>query len=152
MAKQSAGIVLFRRTEGAVEVLLVHPGGPFWRGKDEHAWSIPKGEFLPDEQPVDAAKRELSEETGIVVQAPLLPLGSVKQSGGKVVHAWAAEQDADVACIRSVTFEMEWPPRSGKRESFPEVDRAAWFSIDVAQNKIVLAQVPFLDRVSALAG
>jgi predicted NUDIX family NTP pyrophosphohydrolase len=149
--KQSAGVLLYRRMSGALEVLLVHPGGPFWRNKDEHAWSIPKGELSAGETALDAAKRELTEETGIVARGELAPLGMVKQPSGKVVHAWTVEQDADVASICSNTFEIEWPPKSGKLCAFPEVDRACWFALPVARQKISLAQEAFLDRLAALA-
>jgi predicted NUDIX family NTP pyrophosphohydrolase len=151
MAKHSAGILLYRATSGELEVLLVHPGGPFWQRKDEHAWSIPKGELLPGEEPLAGARRELVEETGFVAQGELLALGTVKQSGGKLVSAWAVLQDADPAGIRSNTFELEWPPKSGTLRSFPEVDRAAWFALPVAREKIIVAQAAFLDRLAALA-
>jgi predicted NUDIX family NTP pyrophosphohydrolase len=151
MAKHSAGILLYRQTSGTLEVLLVHPGGPFWQRKDEHAWSIPKGELLPGEEPLVAARRELFEETGIVAQGELVSLGTVKQSGGKLVSAWAVMQDADPAAIRSNTFELKWPPKSGTQRSFPEVDRAAWCSLPVAREKLVVAQATFLDRLAALA-
>ena len=151
MVKQSAGVLLYRRVSEALEVLLVHPGGPFWRHKDEHTWSIPKGELCPTESPLDAAKRELAEETGIIARGELVPLGTVKQPGGKIVHAWAVEQDADPTSISSNTFEIEWPPKSGKLCAFPEVDRAGWFSLPVARQKIFIAQEAFLDRLTALA-
>ncbi len=150
MAKQSAGILLHRRSSGTLEVLLVHPGGPFWRRKDEHAWSIPKGELSPLESALDAAKRELTEETGIVATGELVPLGTVTQASGKIVHAWAVEQDADLANICSNTFEIEWPPKSGKMCAFPEVDRAGWFPLPLARRKIFVAQEAFLDRLVAL--
>jgi predicted NUDIX family NTP pyrophosphohydrolase len=149
--KQSAGIMLYRRLAGHLEVLLVHPGGPFWAHKDERAWSIPKGELEPGEDPADAARRELAEETGIVARGELRSLGTVEQAGGKVVHAWALEQDADPASIRSNTFELEWPPRSGKLCTFPEVDRAGWFALPLARAKLFAAQAAFLDRLAALA-
>jgi predicted NUDIX family NTP pyrophosphohydrolase len=142
----SAGILVYRR-RSRVEVLLVHPGGPFWAKKDDGAWSIPKGEFAEGEDPADAARRELAEETGLVVAGELRPLGRVTQAGGKVVHAWAVEADVDAAAIRSNTFSMEWPPRSGRMQQFPEVDRAAWFSIDEARVKLLPAQRAFLDRL-----
>jgi len=152
MAKQSAGVLLYRKSSGAIEVLLVHPGGPFWQNKDEHAWSIPKGELSPGETPLEAAKRELEEETGIVVQGELEPLGSVTQSGGKIVHVWATHQDSSLDNIRSNSFELEWPPKSGKLCTFPEVDRAAWFDLPLARQKLFKGQADFLDRLSVLAG
>ena len=148
-ARQSAGLILFRSRPGGPEVLLVHPGGPFWAKKDEGAWSIPKGELEPGDDPLAAAKRELAEETGIVARGELLPLGSVQQKGGKLVHAWALEQDADAAAIRSNTFTLEWPPRSGKTREFPEVDRAAWFDLPSARTKILPGQRELLERLAA---
>jgi predicted NUDIX family NTP pyrophosphohydrolase len=151
VAKQSAGVLLYRIAEGALEVLLVHPGGPFWAKKDAGAWSIPKGEYGDGDDPLEAAVRELREETGIELGAvPVLELGSVKQRGGKVVVAWAASGDFDPATLRSNTFSMEWPPRSGRFQDFPEVDRAEWFGLDAARAKLLAAQVPFLDRLAAL--
>jgi predicted NUDIX family NTP pyrophosphohydrolase len=152
MRKQSAGILLFRRTSAKPEVLLVHPGGPYWKNKDDGAWSIPKGEFADDESPKDAAIRELAEETGItgiMAQGDLLDLGQIKQAGGKVVWAWAVEQDFDPAALRSDTYELEWPPRSGVRRAFPEVDEARWFPFDVAKVKLVAGQIPFIERLAA---
>ena len=148
MAKRSAGILLHRN--GASEVLLVHPGGPFWAKKDLGAWSIPKGEHDDGEDGLDAALREFREETGAELEAgELTDLGSIKQRGGKVVQAWAAEGDLDAAAVRSNTFTMEWPPRSGTMREFPEVDRAAWFSLEEARERINPAQAEFLDRLSA---
>lgn len=150
MAKESAGLLLYRQRDGKLEVLLVHPGGPFWKRRDEGAWSIPKGEIDSGEQAVDVARREFEEELG---QPPpeteLTPLGVIRQTG-KVVTAWAAHGDVDVDRIRSMNFEMEWPPRSGVRQSFPEVDRAAWFDLPTARQKILPAQQPFIDRVERL--
>jgi predicted NUDIX family NTP pyrophosphohydrolase len=149
-AKRSAGILLFRRGGGAVEFLLVHPGGPFWAKKDAGAWSIPKGQIEDDEEPRACAIRELGEELG---EAPeldpeqLVELGSIRQRAGKVVEAWAAEADFDPASLASNTFAMEWPPRSGKQQEFPEVDRAEWFSPDAARAKILPAQAELLDRL-----
>src|SRR5512138_2463891 len=151
MAKQSAGILLYRKAARGLEVLLVHPGGPFWRGKDEHAWTIPKGELGPGESPLEAAKRELREETGIIAQGELVSLGTVTQGSGKVVHAWALEQDADLATMCSNDFEMEWPPKSGQRCRFPEIDRALWLGLAEARPKFLVAQTAFLDRLVTLA-
>ncbi|MDA9531183.1 NUDIX domain-containing protein [Bradyrhizobium sp. CCBAU 25338] len=151
MPSKSAGIIAYRK-RGEIEVLLVHPGGPFWRNKDLGAWSIPKGEYADAEDAEAAARREFSEELGLEVTAPLMALGQVKQRGGKVVTAFAAELDIDTASIRSNTFEMEWPPRSGKRQTFLEVDRAAWFTLEAAQERINAGQRPLLDRLAQLAG
>jgi predicted NUDIX family NTP pyrophosphohydrolase len=145
----SAGVLVYRR-RSQLEVLLVHPGGPFWAKKDDGAWSIPKGEFAEGDDPVAAARRELTEETGLVVDGELRPLGSVTQAGGKVVHAWAVEGDLDAAAIRSNTFSIEWPPRSGRMQQFPEVDRAGWFGIDEARVKLLEGQRPLLDRLIAI--
>ena len=147
MAKRSAGILLYRRSNGALEVLLGHPGGPFWARKDEGAWSIPKGECAPEEDALATAKREFCEETGSACDGDFLPLGEVKQASGKVVTAWAVEGDLDADAIRSNTFELEYPPKSGKLREFPEVDRAGWFGLDEARAKILPAQAPFLDRL-----
>lgn len=149
MPKHSAGVLLYRRTT-VLEVLLVHPGGPFWAKKDAGAWSIPKGEVLDDEDPRDAAVRELEEETGCRISTTVSPLGEVKQRGGKMVTAFACESDFDPAGFKSNTFKLEWPPRSGKMADFPEVDRAAWFSIEQAREKILEGQLPFLDRLLKL--
>lgn len=146
MPKQSAAILLFRRTH-RIEVFLVHPGGPFWARKDAGAWSLPKGEYTDAEQPLEAARREFQEETGFPVEGEFVPLGEVRQAGGKIVTAWAVEGDIDASAIQSNTFEMEWPPKSGKLRSFPEVDRAGWFSLDAAREKLNLAQAAFLDRL-----
>jgi len=150
MPKESAGVLLFRRSSGFLEVLLAHPGGPLWAKKDEHAWSIPKGQCEPDETPIEAARRELAEETGIRVLGELLPLGQLRQPSGKIVHVWAAEQDFDPVALVCNPFQMEWPPRSGKQQEFPEVDRAAWFSLESARQKIFDGQTEFLDRLVAL--
>lgn len=147
---RSAGILLFRRDGGEVRFLLVHPGGPFWAKKDAGAWSIPKGGIEDEEEPRACAIRELEEELG---EAPeldpeeLIELGRVKQKAGKVVEAWAAEGEFDPAALASNTFAMEWPPRSGKRQEFPEVDRAEWFDLETAREKILPAQAEFLDRL-----
>jgi len=147
MARTSAGIVAFRRKGGVIEVLLVHPGGPFWRNKDEGAWSIPKGEYVAGENAEQVARREFREELGTELTADLFPLGEVRQRGGKVVTAFAVETDIDAANIHSNSFEIEWPPRSGRCERFPEVDRAAWFEIPAARVKINDAQRALLDRL-----
>jgi predicted NUDIX family NTP pyrophosphohydrolase len=145
----SAGILLYRRGGARIEVLLVHPGGPFWRRKDTGAWSIAKGEIAEGEDLLAAALREFHEETGFAAGGTAVPLGRVRQTGGKVVHAWAVEGDADPAALESNTFEMEWPPRSGRRQSFPEVDRAAWFDLEEAGRRIIPAQIAFLDALVA---
>ena len=147
---QSAGVVLFRRRQDRVEVLLVHPGGPFWTRKDAGAWSIPKGEFDADEAPAAAARREFREETGVALTAELIALTPVAQSRGKTVHAFAAEADLDPALVASNTFTLEWPPRSGRMQTFPEIDRAAWFALDEARTKIVAGQRPILDDLARL--
>lgn len=147
--KHSAGLLLFRRANGPVEVLLVHPGGPFWAKKDEHAWSMPKGEFLPPEEPLAAAHREFAEETGFVPQGTPIPLG-VRKTPGKVIHAWAIEGDWDPVALHSNRFAMEWPPRSGRTETFPEVDRANWFALADARQKIHRNQTAFLDALEGV--
>ena len=147
MARTSAGIVAFRRRQGLIEVLLVHPGGPFWRNKDDGAWSIPKGEYAAGENPEEVARREFREELGIELSKDLSPLGEVRQRGGKVVTAFAVETDLDAATIQSNSFEIEWPPRSGLFERFPEDDRAAWFELASARVKINDAQRTLLDRL-----
>jgi predicted NUDIX family NTP pyrophosphohydrolase len=147
----SAGILLDRRDNGGVEVLLVHPGGPFWARKDFGAWSIPKGEIDADEDPRTAARREFAEETGTrLPDGALDELGSVRQKSGKVVIAFAAAGDLDPAAVVSNTFELEWPPRSGRVQTFPEVDRAEWFGLDAAREKLIPAQAAFVDRLEAL--
>lgn len=153
MAKRSAGLLLFRHGPDGPAVLLVHPGGPFWAKRDEGSWSIPKGEYLDGEDPLAVAMREFTEETGAAPPTgELLRLGDVRQAGGKIVTAFAAEGDLDPDAIRSNTVEIEWPPRSGTRRFFPEIDRAGWFSFADAQRKIMPAQRPFLVRLaSALA-
>jgi predicted NUDIX family NTP pyrophosphohydrolase len=149
MPKRSAGLLLFRGASGAIEVLLVHPGGPFWAKKDDGAWSIPKGEFSDDEDPLQAAVREFKEETGETVAGDFVALESQRQAGGKVVQAWAVRADFDPARLRSNTFSIEWPPRSGRQQLFPEIDRAEWFPLDVARAKIVKGQVGFLDELAS---
>lgn len=148
--KESAGILLYRRTSRGLEVLLVHPGGPFWRNKDAGAWTIPKGEIDRGEDALACALRELAEETGLAFSGPVTPLPPVKQKGGKVVRAWAAEGDFDPATLRSATFEMEWPPKSGRRATFPEVDRAEWFDAETARARINPAQAGLIDSVTAI--
>lgn len=144
MAKQSAGILLYRIAEVGPEFFLVHPGGPFWSKKDLNAWSIPKGEFDQGEEPLDAAKREFSEETGIRIEGNFLILRPVRQKSGKTVHCFACEGEIDPSSIKSNTFEMEWPPKSGKKQSFPEVDKAGWFSSEIAMEKILEGQKAFI--------
>jgi predicted NUDIX family NTP pyrophosphohydrolase len=146
--KTSAGILLYRRRTSGLEVFLVHPGGPFWTKKDLGAWSLPKGEFEPGEDPLDAAKREFTEETGFPIGGEFRALTPLRQPSGKTIHAWAVEGDCDPAAVRSNTFEMEWPPRSGKRSAFPEVDRADWFSLEEARRRIIAGQAPFLDQLA----
>lgn len=148
--KQSAGILLYRTGRDGVEVLLVHPGGPFWARKEEGAWSIPKGEFGEDEAPLEAARREFEEETGVRPEGDALELSPIRQAGGKMVHAWAVRGDFDPATLRCNTFSLEWPPRSGRTAEFPEVDRAAWFSLDAARQKINPGQRAFLDQLGLL--
>jgi predicted NUDIX family NTP pyrophosphohydrolase len=149
-AKRSAGILLYRRREGALEVLLVHPGGPFWRNKDLGAWSIPKGEHDADEDAQACARREFEEETGSAPSpGDLEDLGEIRQKAGKIVAAWALEGDLDAATVRSNTFSMQWPPRSGQIQEFPEVDRAEWFVLEAARERINPAQATFLDRLVA---
>jgi predicted NUDIX family NTP pyrophosphohydrolase len=149
MAKKSAGMLVYRMANGILEVFLVHPGGPFWAKKDLGAWSIPKGEYEDGENPLDAAKREVEEETGIKVNGKFEALSPVKQKSGKIVTAWAIEANIDPSTIKSNGFEMEWPPRSGKMKEFPEVDRAAWFTIGEAINKIVEGQIPLLKELES---
>ncbi len=147
MVRRSAGLLMFRRRGAEIEVLLVHPGGPFWRKKDLGAWSIPKGEYEEGEDAQAAARREFQEETGIAVRGELTPLGEIRQAGGKLVTAWAMEGDCAPAEMHSNFFEMEWPPKSGKKQKFPEVDRAEWFSLEDAGKKIVKGQAEFLQRL-----
>jgi predicted NUDIX family NTP pyrophosphohydrolase len=150
--KRSAGILLYRSGPVGPEVLLVRPGGPFWRNKDRGAWQIPKGEFGDGEEPAACALREVQEELGVAVTAPLRELGEIKQAGGKRVIAFSAEQDLDADAIVSNTFPLEWPPRSGKIEQFPEVESARWLTIDQARLAILPSQEPLLDRLLALLG
>lgn len=149
MTRRSAGILLYRRAvDGAIEVLLAHPGGPVWAAKDAGAWTIPKGEFQPGEAAVDVARREFGEETGHPApDGPAIPLGEIRQKGGKVVEAWALEGDLDPATARSNTFPFQWPPRSGRYITIPEVDRVEWFLPDEARRRIKDTQMPFIDRL-----
>ena len=151
-AKTSAAILPYRFSSGRLEVFLVHPGGPFWARKDLGAWSLSKGEFEPPEDPLDAAKREFTEETGFEVTGVLRPLTPRKQPSGKTVHAWAVEAAYDPELVRSNTFQMEWPRGSGRQQEFPEIDRAAWFDIDEARRRLLPGHVPFLDELMALTG
>jgi predicted NUDIX family NTP pyrophosphohydrolase len=150
MAKQSAGILLYKTVGQIHPVLLVHPGGPFFKNKDDGAWSIPKGEFLDDEDALIAARREFLEETGFDIDGEFIPLKAIKLKSGKMVHAWALQYDVDADKIVSNTFEIEWPPASGKIQSFPEVDRAAWFTIAEAEVKLNTAQIPLVLELQAL--
>ena len=147
MSKKSAGIILYRIQNALLEIFLVHPGGPFWSRKDEGAWSIPKGEFEDDEDPLNAAKREFEEETGISISGRFIELNPIKQKSGKFVYAWAVEGDINPGEIRSNEFEMEWPPKSGKKKSFPEIDKAAWFSVSEAEKKIIEAQLSLIKQL-----
>ena len=147
MAKLSAGILLYRLTKDFPEVMLIHPGGPFWAKKDEGAWSIPKGEPGENEDLHETAIRELKEETGIIASGEFLELEPIRQKAGKTVYCWALEHDADVTNISGNHFEMEWPPRSGKLKSFPEVDKADWFDIPAARKKILAGQLPLLEEL-----
>jgi predicted NUDIX family NTP pyrophosphohydrolase len=152
MAKKSAGILMFRRRYGILEVFLVHPGGPFWAKKDAGAWSVPKGEYGDEEDPLEAARREFREETGCEPSGDFIPLTPRKQASGKMVTAWAMEGDCDASAIRSNSFTLEWPPKSGKHREFPEVDRAGWFSIAAAKVKILQGQAGFLDELMKSIG
>ncbi len=149
--KKSAGLLLYRQNAGGLEVLLVHMGGPYWEKKDDGAWSIPKGEF-EDEDPLNAAKREFEEETGTVPVGNFIPLEPLKQPSGKVIYAWAVNADFDPVTLRSNLFSIEWPPKSGKLQEFPEIDRAAWLTPDIAKRKILKGQVPFIDQIQTLLG
>jgi predicted NUDIX family NTP pyrophosphohydrolase len=149
--KESAGILMYRLRISTIEVFLVHPGGPYWAKKDAGAWSIPKGEFSEKEDRFSAAKREFKEETGIFPEGNFVALKPVRQPGGKVVYAWAVKGDCDAEKIVSNTFSMEWPPRSGKYQEFPEVDRAEWFTLNIAKKKILKGQVSLLEELSQIA-
>jgi predicted NUDIX family NTP pyrophosphohydrolase len=151
--KQSAGILLYKQSAAGLQVLIVHPGGPFWAKKDAGAWSIPKGEFVEGEEALAAAKREFREELGVPVpEGEARDLGSAKQSSGKVVYVWAYAGDVDVKMIHSNTFKMEWPPKSGQEQEFPEVDRARWCTLEAARTKLVKGQVVFLERLAEQLG
>jgi predicted NUDIX family NTP pyrophosphohydrolase len=150
MPKQSAGVLLFRRRAGELEVFLVHPGGPFWAKKDLGAWSIPKGEYEPDEDPLAAARREFAEEIGILPAGDFVTLSPVRQRSGKIVRAFAIEGDLDPKTITSNTFVVEWPPRSGKRREFPEIDRAGWFPLEAAKEKLISGQVRLVEELASL--
>ncbi|MGV3570758.1 MAG: NUDIX domain-containing protein [Ramlibacter sp.] len=153
---RSAGLLMYRRRGPALEVLLAHPGGPFWSRRDEASWTLPKGEIDEGEDPLAAARREFSEETGFVATPPFLPLGELRQKSGKRISAWAFEGDANPAQLRSNLFEMEWPPRSGRLKEFPEVDRVQWYDVETAAVKLIAGQVPFLaaleERLRQAAG
>jgi predicted NUDIX family NTP pyrophosphohydrolase len=151
-SKQSAGILLYRRRSDALEVFLVHPGGPFWKNKDAGSWTIPKGEFTSEEPALDAAVREFREETGAALKGPFQPLSPIRQKGGKRVYAWAAPGDIDAAAIISNTFELEWPRNSGKQKTFPEVDKGDWFSLGAARQMINPAQIALLDELEETQG
>lgn len=150
--RTSAGILLFRKTSARVEYFLVHPGGPFWKNKDNGAWSIPKGEFEEGEEPLKAAQREFEEETGVALKGDFIELKPVKQKSGKIVYAWACEGDIDNTIIQSNTIKIEWPPRSGRQIEIPEVDKANWFSFETAKEKMIPGQVPLLQELKALLG
>ncbi len=150
MPKQAAGILLYRQTARGLEVLLAHPGGPLWARKDLGAWTIPKGQFGDDESPLAAARREFEEEMGSPPRGEFVELGSIRQPSGKIVHAFTAESDFDVATVKSNLFTLEWPPRSGKKGEFPEVDRAEWFVVEEARKRILKGQEPFIDRLLTL--
>jgi predicted NUDIX family NTP pyrophosphohydrolase len=150
--KRSAGILVFQRNEAGLSVLLAHPGGPIFRRRDAGVWTIPKGEIEPDEEPLAAARRELAEETGFSVEGPFLDLGTVTQKSGKVVHAFAVEARLDPTKLTSTHFRMQWPPRSGTFAEFPEVDRADYFSVEAARDKLIPAQAEFLDRLLLALG
>ena len=155
MPRKSAGLLIYREAAhgSGIQVLLVHPGGPFWRNKDSGAWTIPKGEFDDDEEPLEAAKREFTEELGSLPPGgEYFPLKPIKQKSGKIVHAWAVEGNFDPATLKSNTFSCEWPPKSRRMQEFPEVDRAAWFAPDEAKRKILLAQSALIDQLLELLG
>lgn len=152
MAKTSAGILMYRRRASGLEVLIVHPGGPFWKNKDAAAWSIPKGEFLPGENPLEVARREFKEELGRAASGKFTELRPVFQAGGKIVYAWAVEGDLDPSKIKSNEFDLEWPPRSGRYIKVPEVDRAEWVDLTTARQKLIVAQTGFVDQLEEMIG
>ena len=147
MPKRSAGLLIYKKREGNLEVFLVHPGGPFWARKDLGSWSIPKGEYSPEEDPLAAARREFREETGMDAGVDFQELTEIRQKGGKYVKAWAVEGDYDPAAVKSNTFSLEWPPNSDKQLEFPEIDRAGWFPLEIAREKILASQLPLLDEL-----
>jgi predicted NUDIX family NTP pyrophosphohydrolase len=147
MSVHSYGLLLFQQREGRLQVLLVHPGGPFWAGKDDGAWSIPKGLPEPGESGLETARREFQEETGTGVEGSFIPLGELKQPSGKIIHAWALEHDLDVTRLQSNTFSLEWPRKSGTIREYPEIDQGCWFSLAQARQKISAGQAGFLDRL-----
>ena len=149
MAKQSAGLLIYRERQGQLEVLLVHPGGPFWKNKDAGAWTIPKGELRPDENPLEGAKREFQEELGFTPSGSFIPPSPVRQKAGKIIHAWAVEAEWDPKELKSNSFTLEWPPRSGKTQEFPEIDRAAYFEAETAETKINRGQIALLTELKA---
>ena len=152
MARTSAGLLPYRRCNGRLEVFLVHPGGPFWATKATHAWSVAKGEVEPEEDLLHAAHREFGEETGLTLAKPVTALAPIRQASGKVVHVWAIEADIDPSTIRSNSFQLEWPPRSGQVQQFPEVDCAAWFDLAEARSKIHKGQIALLDEMESKLG
>ncbi len=147
MPTHSAGLLMYRYRDGVLEVFLVHPGGPFWARKDLGAWSLPKGEFTPEEDALAAARREFGEETGLPAAGEFIPLTPRRQPSGKLIQAWAFEGDCDPSAVKSNTFALEWPPRSGRQEEFPEIDRAGWFTLEEAKEKIIKGQVGFLEEL-----
>lgn len=152
MPKTSAGLLMYRRRDNRLDLFLVHPGGPFWAKKDAGSWSIPKGEYVSGEDPLQVAKREFYEETGFQVEGEFRELNLVKQPGGKQVRAWAVEGDCDADAVTSNLFSMEWPPKSGRQAEFPEVDRAGWFGVVQAREKILKGQLPFIEEICAILG
>lgn len=150
--KKSAGILLYKKINKEIFIFLVHPGGPFWKNKDTGSWSIPKGEFTDDESPLDAAKREFAEETGTSLKGVFTELKPVKMKSGKLIYAWSNEGDIDPASVQSNTFEIEWPPKSGTMKSFPEIDKAGWFNVPEALQKINTAQASFIEQIIVLQG
>ena len=150
MLKHSAGLLMYRFRGGVLEVFLVHPGGPYWAKKDLGAWSLPKGEYTPDEDALAAARREFTEETGFPAEGEFLPLTPLKQPSGKIIAAWAFQGDCDPEAVKSNTFSMEWPPRSGSQQEFPEIDRAGWFTLEEAKVKIIKGQKGFLEELEKI--